>query len=195
MSQFRNFTNRIASMLGVGRITAMKDAGSTQSVQYQTPLEVATAHRLAEFGFSSGLPVGTDVVLAFLGGDRSNPVVIATNHQGYRYSDLSPGETVMYNQWGMNVLLTENGVFIDAKGKNVEINNATTVTINATESILANTPLLKCTGDIVDNCESNSKTLKQLRDAYNLHDHEVKEVQSGEGTITSEKTTEQGADE
>ncbi|WIO40969.1 phage baseplate assembly protein [Klebsiella electrica] len=195
MSQFRNFTNRIASMLGVGRITAMKDSGSTQSVQYQTPLEVATAHRLAEFGFSSGLPVGTDVVLAFLGGDRSNPVVIATNHQGYRYSDLSPGETVMYNQWGMNVLLTENGVFIDAKGKNVEINNATTVTINATESILANTPILKCTGDIVDNCETNSKTLKQLRDAYNLHDHDVKEVQSGEGTITSEKTTEQVADE
>ena len=195
MSQIRKFATRIASMLGVGRITAMKDAGSTQSVQYQTPLEVATAHRLAEFGFSSGLPVGTDVVLAFLGGDRSNPVVIATNHQGYRYSDLSPGETVMYNQWGMNVLLTENGVFIDAKGKNVEVNNATTVTINATESILANTPLLKCTGDIVDNCESNSKTLKQLRDAYNLHDHDVKEVQSGEGTITSEKTTEQVADE
>ena len=195
MSHFRHFANRIASMLGVGRITAMKDAGSTQSVQYQTPLEVATAHRLAEFGFSSGLPVGTDVVLAFLGGDRSNPVVIATNHQGYRYSDLSPGETVMYNQWGMNVLLTENGVFIDAKGKNVEVNNATTVTINATESILANTPLLKCTGDIVDNCESNSKTLKQLRDAYNLHDHDVKEVQSGESTITSEKTAEQVTDE
>lgn len=195
MSQFRNFTNRIASMLGVGRITAMKDAGSTQSVQYQTPLEVATAHRLAEFGFSSGLPVGTDVVLAFLGGDRSNPVVIATNHQGYRYSDLSPGETVMYNQWGMNVLLTENGVFIDAKGKNVEVNNATTVTINASESIFANTPLFKCAGDIVDNCKSNSKTLKQLRDAYNLHDHDVKEVQSGESTITSEKTTEQVTDE
>ncbi|HCD3049369.1 TPA: baseplate assembly protein, partial [Klebsiella variicola] len=46
-------------MLGVGRITAMKDDGGTQSVQYQTPLEVASAHRLAEFGFSSGLPAGT----------------------------------------------------------------------------------------------------------------------------------------
>ncbi|MFZ4260372.1 hypothetical protein ACEV61_26465, partial [Raoultella terrigena] len=56
---------------------------------------------------------------------------------------------------------------------------------------MANTPLLKCTGDIVDNCESNSKTLKQLRDAYNEHDHDVNEVQSGESTITSEKTAEQ----
>ncbi|MEH9220008.1 phage baseplate assembly protein domain-containing protein, partial [Klebsiella quasipneumoniae] len=119
MSKFRHFANRIASMLGVGRITAMKDDGGTQSVQYQTPLEVASAHRLAEFGFSSGLPAGTDVVLAFLGGDRSNPVVIATNHQGYRHSGLKSGESVMYNQWGLNILLTEDGVFIDAKGKNV----------------------------------------------------------------------------
>lgn len=195
MSQFRHFANRIASMLGVGRVTAMQDTGGTQSVQYQTPLEVASAHRLAEFGFSSGLPVGTDVVLAFLGGDRSNPVVIATNHQGYRHADLLSGETVVYNQWGLHVHLTENGVFVDAKGKNVEVNNATTATINASESILANTPLLKCVGDIVDNCESNSKTLKQLRDAYNDHDHDVKEVQSGESTLTSEKTTEQVTDE
>ncbi|EMT6124046.1 TPA: phage baseplate assembly protein [Klebsiella michiganensis] len=182
-------------MLGVGRITAMTDTGSTQTVQYQTPLEVANAHRLAEFGFSSGLPVGTDVVLAFLGGDRSNPVVIATNHQGYRHSDLNSGETVMYNQWGLNILLTEDGVFVDAKGKNVEVNNATTVTINASDSILANTPLFKCTGDIVDNCNSNTKTVKQLRDAYNIHDHDVKEVQSGESTVTSEKTTEKVSDE
>ena len=106
MNQFRHIANRIASMLGVGRVTAMQDTGGTQSVQYQTPLEVASAHRLAEFGFSSGLPVGTDVVLAFLGGDRSNPVVIAPNHQGYRHSDLSPGETVMYKQWGLDIQLT-----------------------------------------------------------------------------------------
>jgi phage gp45-like len=59
MNQFRHIANRIASMLGVGRITAMNDSGTTQSVQYQTPLEVASAHRLAEFGFSSGLPAGT----------------------------------------------------------------------------------------------------------------------------------------
>ena len=30
-------------MLGIGRITAMKDGGVVQSIQYQTPLEVASA--------------------------------------------------------------------------------------------------------------------------------------------------------
>lgn len=191
MNQFRHIANRIASMLGVGRVTAMQDGGGTQSVQYQTPLEVASAHRLAEFGFSSGLPVGTDVVLAFLGGDRSNPVVIATNHQGYRHSDLSPGETVMYNQWGLYIQLTENGISIEAKGQDVTINNAKNLTATATEQVKLITPKLLVTGDVIDNCETNDKTLKQLRDAYNDHDHEVKGVEQGNDAITSEKPGEQ----
>ncbi|EJB8473929.1 phage baseplate assembly protein [Salmonella enterica] len=182
---------RIAGMLGIGRITSQKDSGEIQQAQYQTPLEVASAPRMADFGFSSGLPVGTDVVIAFIGGDRSSPVIIASNHQGYRRTGLNEGETAIYNKWAMEVLLTEKGVFIDAKGKDVEVNNATNVTINASEGILANTPVLKCTGDIIDNCESNTRTLKELRDAHNDHDHVVKNVQKGNDDATSEKTEEQ----
>lgn len=182
---------RIAGMLGIGRITSQKDSGEIQQAQYQTPLEVASAPRMADFGFSSGLPVGTDVVIAFIGGDRSSPVIIASNHQGYRRTRLNEGETAIYNKWAMEVLLTEKGVFIDAKGKDVEVNNATNVTINASEGILANTPVLKCTGDIIDNCESNTRTLKELRDAHNDHDHVVKNVQKGNDDATSEKTEEQ----
>ncbi|QLU50426.1 phage baseplate assembly protein [Citrobacter sp. RHBSTW-00696] len=182
---------RISGMLGIGRITSQKDSGEIQQAQYQTPLEVASAPRMADFGFSSGLPVGTDVVIAFIGGDRSSPVIIASNHQGYRRTGLNEGETAIYNKWAMEVLLTEKGVFIDAKGKDVEVNNATNVTINASERILANTPVLKCTGDIIDNCESNTRTLKELRDAHNDHDHVVKNVQKGNDDATSEKTEEQ----
>ena len=169
----------------------MKDSGGTQSVQYQTPLEVASAHRVAEFGFSSGLPVGSDVVLAFLGGDRSSPVVIATNHQGYRHADLLAGESVIYNQWGLNILLTENGIVIDAKEQDVTVNNARNLTATASEQVKLITPKLLVTGDIVDNCETNTRTLKELRDAYNEHDHDVKEVETGNSTVTSEKTGEQ----
>ncbi|WP_233460498.1 phage baseplate assembly protein domain-containing protein [Citrobacter farmeri] len=187
----RHAATRIAGMLGIGRITSQKDGGVVQTVQYQTPLEVAISPRMAEFGFSSALPVGSDVVLAFMGGDRSSPVVIASNHQGFRRIGLNSGETVIYNQWGLEVLLTEKGVFIDAKGQDVEVNNATTVTINASEGVMAKTPWLKCTGDIVDHCETNTRTLKELRDAYNEHDHKVKSIQSGNDDISSEKTEEQ----
>ena len=89
------------------------------------------------------------------------------------------------------MLLTENGVFIDAKGKDVEVNNATNVIINASEGVLARTPVLKCTGDIIDNCEDNTRTLKELREAHNDHDHVVKGIQKGDDKATSEKTEEQ----
>ncbi|KAA0547754.1 baseplate assembly protein [Citrobacter braakii] len=184
----RHVASRIASLLGIGRITSQKDDGVVQNVQYQTPLEVATAHRMTDFGFSSALPVGTDVVIAFLGGDRSSAVVIASNHQSYRRTGLKSGESVLYNQWGLEIHMTEKGIFMDAKGQDVEINNAKKATIHASDSILADTPVLKCTGDIIDNCETNNRTLKELRDAYNDHDHDVKNVQSGGSTRTSEKT-------
>ncbi|WP_187322261.1 MULTISPECIES: phage baseplate assembly protein domain-containing protein [Serratia] len=184
----RQLGRRVAMMIGLGKITGYGDAGGIQKLQYQTPLEVkGDTPRMAEFGFSSGLPVGTDVVLAYLGGDRSSAVIVASNNQQYRQSGLKSGETLIYNQWGMFVKLTENGIEVEAKGKPVTVANATTVTVTATEKIRLETPRLEVTGDVIDNCDSNGATLKALRDAHNDHDHIVKNVQSGNDEKTSEK--------
>lgn len=184
----RQLGRRVAMMIGLGKITGYGDAGGIQKLQYQTPLEVrGDTPRMAEFGFSSGLPVGTDVVLAYLGGDRSSAVIVASNNQQYRQSGLKSGETLIYNQWGMFIKLTENGIEVEAKGKPVTVSNATTVTVKATEKIRLETPRLEVTGDVIDNCDSNGATLKALRDAHNDHDHIVKNVQSGNDEKTSEK--------
>lgn len=184
----RQLGRRVAMMIGIGKITGYGDAGGIQKLQYQTPLEVkGDTPRMAEFGFSSGLPVGTDVVLAYLGGDRSSAVIVASNNQQYRISGLKSGETLIYNQWGVFVKLTENGIEVEAKGKPVTVANATTVTVTATEKIRLETPRLEVTGDVIDNCDSNGATLKALRDAHNDHDHIVKNVQSGNDEKTSEK--------
>lgn len=64
----RQLSRRVSMMLGIGKITAHNDEGGVQKLQYQTPLEVrGDTPRMAEFGFSSGLPLGTDVLLAFWG--------------------------------------------------------------------------------------------------------------------------------
>lgn len=184
----RQLGRRVAMMIGLGKITGYGDAGGIQKLQYQTPLEVrGDTPRMAEFGFSSGLPVGTDVVLAYLGGDRSSAVIVASNNQQYRQSGLKSGETLIYNQWGMFVKLTENGIEVEAKGKPVTVANATTVTVTATEKIRLETPRLEVTGDVIDNCDSNGATLKALRDSHNDHNHIVKNVQSGNDEKTSEK--------
>lgn len=67
--QISTLYRQIKMLLGIGRVTAFDDSNGVQTVQYQTPLEVhSDTPRLAEFGFSSGLPAGSDVVIGFLGG-------------------------------------------------------------------------------------------------------------------------------
>lgn len=174
-----------------GKVTAMKDNSGVQTLQVQHPAEVRGGiPRMAEFGFSSGLPEGTEVLVACISGDRSSGIVVASNHSGYRHSGLNDGETVIYNQWGQYVKLTEDGIEVQANGKKVEVLQATEVTIEASTSALIKTPLLKCTGDIQDNCESNTTTLKSLREAFIKHDHDVEGVESGGSTKTTKPTQE-----
>lgn len=174
-----------------GKVTAMKDAGGVQVLQYQHPVEVrGSTPRMAEFGFSSGLPAGTDVLIACIGGDRSSGIVIATNNSAYRHSGLNPGETVIYSQWGQFVKLTQSGIEVQANGQAVDVKQATQVTIEAAQGVMMKTPLLQCTGDIQDNCEGNTTTLKSLREAYIKHAHDVEGVESGNSTKTTEPTKE-----
>ncbi|MCC3745331.1 phage baseplate assembly protein [Rouxiella badensis] len=192
MTMLNSIYRRAMMMLGVGSVSLTNDEGGIQKVQYQTPLEVrGDTPRLMEFGFSSSLPDGADVLIAYLSGDRSNAVVIASGHKGSRKTGLNAGETILYNLWGMHLKLAEEGVEIDAKGKPVTVINSTKVTIVASEEIYADTPVLKCAGDIIDNVGSNTTTLKNLRDTYNTHDHIVKNVQSGNSSPTSEMPGEQ----
>ena len=83
----------------------------------------------------------------------------------------------MYNLWGMYIHMTEDGIVIEAKDKDVTINNADKVTINAKTEVVLNTPILKVSGDVIDNYESNPSTLKALRDSYNTHNHDVENVE------------------
>lgn len=186
MPDFSGLYRQIKMMLGIGKVTGMNDTGPAQTLQYRNALEVMTAGRLAEFGFSSGPPIGSDVVVAFLGGDRSSPVIIATNSKAYRHTGLNPGETVIYDQWGKFIKLTEQGITVEANGQPVTVARATVVTITGTEEVIADTPVLKCTGDIIDNSDTNSTTMKQLRDTFNRHDHFVQGVQSGSLTVESQ---------
>ncbi|HBN5714634.1 TPA: baseplate assembly protein, partial [Morganella morganii] len=110
---------------------------------------------------------------------------IGSNHPGSRHTGLSPGESVMYNLWGMYIHMTEDGIVIEAKDKDVTINNADKVTVNAKTEVVLNTPILKVSGDVVDNYGSNKSTLKDLRDSYNTHDHDVENVEPGSATKTS----------
>ncbi|UCQ42960.1 phage baseplate protein [Edwardsiella piscicida] len=72
-------------------------------------------------------------------------------------------------------------------------------TVTAPGGVDMTTPLLKVSGgieageniiaagDIIDNSGTQSASIKQLRDAYDDHDHKINGIQTGSGTVTSEK--------
>lgn len=179
---------RILHVIGRGRITTGNDAGSVQLQQVKLgPDEIIdNVPRLAEFGMTSMPPVGSDAVLVFIAGARSNGAIIATGHQASRPKNLQAGETMLYSQDGKSVYLTAaGGILVEAKGQAVTVNNATTVTINAATKVRMNTPLLEVSGDIIDNAGSNTNTVAQMRAIYDGHSHPVPGIATGTSTVTS----------
>lgn len=170
---------RVRMLVGRGRITTGSDTGGVQQQQVQLA-DIETGDnrpRVAEFGFTSMPPQGSDAVVVFLAGDRSAGVIIGTNHQASRPRNLKPGETMVFSLDGKCVYLSDAGIRIDAKGQSVDVVNASIVTVDAT--------LLRCTGDIQDNYETNPHTMAEMRAIFNGHDHDVVNVQTGGSTITT----------
>lgn len=72
--------------------------------------------------------------------------------------------------------------------------NCSKANVTAPDGVDMTTPLLKVSGaiqaggDITDNSGSQSSTMKQLRENYDAHKHNVDNVQSGTSTITSNVT-------
>ena len=119
--------------VGVGRTTApADDSGPAQTVQVRlSGGEVRDGLPVtAIYGLASHAPVGSDVVCLFLGGDRSNGVVIGTANQGSRPRGRRPGEVAIYNEFGMTVFLSADGIRIDAGGKPLRITRAPEVTMD-----------------------------------------------------------------
>ncbi len=177
---------------GRGRLTRVDDSGPVQLAQMQ--LSANETHDampcLALYGFQSCPPEGSDALAVFLGGDRTNGVIIATGNQRYRFRNLVPGEACISDNRGQSVYLTATGIIVNGGGNLVTITNAPEIT--------ADTPLLHCTGDIVgdgnitcagdmlDNSGTNAHTAADTRAVYTSHRHPVPSVQGGSDTVTSD---------
>lgn len=173
---------RVQLMSSWGRVTFSDDSRSAQLLQVKLNDSETRddTPRIAEFGLTSRPPEGSDVLVVFLGGDRSKGVVVATAHQASRPKGLLVGEAMLYDLWGKSVYLTKDGgIVVEAKGAPVTVNNATTVTINAAESVELDTPLLHVTGDIVagGNITDSVRSMADDRKLFNLHTN-------GSGTTT-----------
>jgi phage baseplate assembly protein V len=137
----RQLLTRILGAIGRGRVTGVyDDTGPIQRMQIQfSAIEVHDPlRRLAEFGFTSLPPAGADVLVAFLSGDRTNGVIVATGDQTTRFKNLQAGEAAIYNAFGASVYLTKNGIVVDGANQPVTVNNAAGITINSSDDVVLN---------------------------------------------------------
>ncbi|MGZ3272372.1 MAG: phage baseplate assembly protein V [Caulobacteraceae bacterium] len=176
---------RTMFMLGRGRVNLVADDGLVQKHQLdlvpQGPSGALSVRddtpRLSEFGFASSPPAGSDAIIACLAGDLSQAIIIATGHKGSRLKNLGSGDSALYDVRGAYVWLTPTGVIVDAAGQDVVIRNAANVTVTATTLIKLDAPLvevehdLKVKGNITDQSGTNTKTVADLRAAYDAHKH------------------------
>ncbi|MBV2180884.1 MAG: phage baseplate assembly protein V [Castellaniella sp.] len=189
---------RIQMLVGRGRVTQVDDSGPVQLLQVQASgLELADKRvRPQSFGLTSNPPAGSDAAMLSVSGDRSAAMVVGVNHQASRPRNLAPGESKLYSQDGKYVYMTASGgIVVEAKGQDVVVNNAHNVTWNlsgkltiaAPGGIDLQTPLVKASGDVQDNSGANAQTMASMRQVFDNHDHDVKNVQPGTSTITSQK--------
>ena len=186
---------RVLLSLARALVTTVNDAGGVQMMQVKlNALETRdNTPRAAEFGFTSNPPIGSDAFVVFLGGDRSNGVVLGTVHQQSRPINLAPGETMVYSQDGKSVYFSNNGIIVEAKGENVVVNDAADYTINCSGKFKVvagngaefDTSLVSSTGDFQDNSGSNAATMKSMRQAFNPHTHPEHDGGNTSGPNTS----------
>lgn len=171
--------SQILNLIGIGRATVVDDSGDVQLLQVTegaggtggSDLVTDKVPRVAEFGFVSSPPLGSVVTMLRRGGERARSFVIGSSHSPSRPRDLKPGDSGIYDVRGAKVMLTADGLVIDCAGLPATIENATTITVKASEKVRIEAPLTECTGDVVSRADGTRVSLNDLRDAYAAHKH------------------------
>lgn len=120
MPEFMKRLNRsIRLMVGRGIVKGVDDTGGIQRLQV-TGLkdEVLDGRdRYQNYGLTSHPLPGAQEVMASVGGNRSNTVIIVVDDARYRLTALAPGEVALYDDQGQVVHIKRNG--IELTGNNI----------------------------------------------------------------------------
>lgn len=154
---------RISLLAGRGSLTSIDDGQKRQYIQLNA-LKGETkdaVERVQQYGFS-GVPLaGATVIFLALNGNRDHPVAIAVDNSQYR-PNLESGEVALYTCEGATLKLLKDKIL------EIEVEN---VIVRATQKVRFETPVLECTGEIKDRCDSSGQTMSAMRNVYNGHTH------------------------
>jgi phage gp45-like len=157
---------RLASMWGFARVAATKALEGKGIRVLQVRFDAAetrdNTQLVQHYGFGSRPKVGADVVVAFIGGNRSLGLAIASNDRRFQV-ELQEGEVVVHDDQGQKIHIKRGGIEINGGGKPVTITNL---------------PLLKVDSDIQTTGKITS-TGDQIAGTISQQHHTHTEVQRG----------------
>lgn len=152
MDPITRLWRRVLLLVGRGRTHVVDDGGNVQRLQVQLGADETkdAIPRVAEYGFQSNPPAGSDAVVLFVAGERTNGVVIATGNQTYRMTGLASGEVALSDNRGQRVYLSAAGIRIEGNNLPIVVHTNADATVNsANATVNASSNLkLNASGDI-----------------------------------------------
>jgi len=150
-------SDRVKMMVARGVLKSIQDSGGIQTVQAGLLADELKdgIERFQQYGFTSHPHSGAEAAIMFLGGNRDHGICIAVDDKRYRIKGLQGGEVAIYDDLGTKIVLK--------RGNEIEITAETKVRMV--------TPRLEVTGDIIDNCDDQANTVKNMREIYDTHTH------------------------
>lgn len=160
----------LKSMMARGTVVLAAAGKMMQTLQVRlTAKELKdNVEHFEPYGFTSNPKSGAEVLTLFLGGDRSNAVVVVASDRRYRIKELKPGEVALYTDEGDKIHL-KRGRIIDIETE--------TLNIKASTSVNFDTPTITQTGQIVSQGDQIAAGVSQIN-----HPHsgvEIGDDQSG----------------
>lgn len=112
--QLRALGNRVLLMFARGVLRGVTDTGGRQVLQIELLKgELRSGiERMQNYGFTCH-PLGGDVAVAFLGGNREQGIVLVVDDRRYRLA-LQPGEVALYDDLGNKVELLRDRMRLTA---------------------------------------------------------------------------------
>lgn len=173
--------NRIQNMVCRCTIKLVDDTKKVQNIQASLlagELKSDIEH-YQEYGFSSVPKVGMEGLIAFIGGDRSNGVIVAIGDREFRLKSLQPGEVAIYTDEGDFIKLgREHHISVSTLHLEVTATEDTLITtkkltINAETGVDITTPAMTTSADFSAGGEVKDVkgTMNAMRDVFNGHTH------------------------
>ena len=130
------------------------------------------------YGRTANPPAGFEALTGSMGGDRAHTVAIATVHRQSRLLGLKPGEQALYDDQGQVIALLRDKIIHIYGCARLVADVATEVTVTcplvrvvASSKVRFETPRLEVTGEIVDRCDADGRSMEQMRTTYDSHTH------------------------